>query len=161
MGHKTSFRSFASSSVPLPQRIHFAVEDGRLQHALELARHLYKQDPAADNLKILRDVCFRRGQQLQKQGHLSEAIQVYTNAAEMGGSPEFQQALAERLLACGAATQAANLLARFQDPQKQALAQEVLADQAVAKQNRGLLPAELAPVGCGSAGVRPSRKRGG
>src|SRR5690348_6026273 len=102
VAHTSRTRGMASSPAPLPGRIQRARQERRYQHALELARQLYKQDPSEKNLAILREVSFERGEQLQAGGFIKEAATVFGNVADMGGAPEFQARVQEKLLLCGA-----------------------------------------------------------
>jgi len=145
VAQKSKLRGSPSTSVPLPERIRSAVSEGRFQHALELARHLYKQDPSEQHLALLRDVSFKRGQQLQKQGHLTEAVTVFSNAAKMAGPPEFQRQLVEHLTACGAAEKAIALADRLQNPALKSHLAGMVADQAVRQGKASLVSAELKP----------------
>ena len=99
--------------VPLAERIAKARHEGRTQQALELARQLYKSDPTAEHLDLLRQATFERGQHLQNQGNLKDAATVFANAVDMGGPAEFHSRLAEKLAACGAAPQALKLVAQL------------------------------------------------
>ena len=101
MVQKSKVRRMASPSTPLPERIGRARKEGRFQQALELTRQLYKQDPAEESLALLRQVSFERGEQLRSQGQLQEAAQTFSNIVDMGGPPDFQRVLLEKLAACG------------------------------------------------------------
>jgi len=133
-------------SVPLADRIAKARREGRTQQALELARQLYKHDPTAEHLDLLRQATFERGRQLQDQGNRKDAATVFANAVDMGGSAEFQSRLAGGLAACGAAPQALKLLAQLPADERGKIlvhAADCALRQGAA--GRALLSAELQP----------------
>ena len=135
----------ASPSTPLPERIGRARKEGRFQQALELTRQLYKQDPAEESLALLRQVSFERGEQLRSQGRLQEAAQTFGNIVDMGGPPDFQRVLLEKLAACGRIPTALALAQRLADPQLHMKILGPAADFALQKGDRTLLPAEFQP----------------
>jgi len=99
----------------LLERLAKARREGRTQQALELARQLYKHEPIAEHLDLLRHTSLERGRQLQDRGYLKDAATVYLNAVDMDGDAEFLRELATRLAACGAAAPALQLMQRFPD----------------------------------------------
>ena len=145
VAHKFKTRGSAASMVPLPQRIGRARSEGRFQQALELARQQYKHDPSEANLALLRQVSFERGQQLQERGQLQDAATVFGNAADMGGPPEFQRLVAEKLAACGNLARSMTLMQGTADPTAIGAALAAAVDQAVAQGKRHILPPDLQP----------------
>ena len=145
VAHKSKTRGTATSSVPLSERIVRARYEGRFQHALELARQQYKQDPSEANLALVRQVSFERGQQLQAQGQLTEAATVFGNCVDMGGPPEFQRKLAEKLAACGNLSRSLTLMQSAGDSQSIGKVLASAVDQAVSQGRRQMLPADLQP----------------
>lgn len=143
MAHKSKLRGSPPALAFLPQRIDRARREGRYQQALELSRQLYKQDPSEVNLGLLRQATFERGQQLESQKQIKEAATVYGNAAEMGGAPDFQRQVVERLAACGAAAQAQALAAKLGDGQLAVRLQGFVVDAALRQGPAGR--AQLAP----------------
>jgi len=129
----------------LPQRIARARGEGRFQHALELVRSLYKQDPTDQHLELLRSVSIERGEELQRQGKLQDAVTLFGNAAQLGGSRDFLESLAGRLASCGALFKALDLLVRVPDStaRPRVLAQAVDHAMAEGSAGRRLLPPEL------------------
>jgi tetratricopeptide (TPR) repeat protein len=86
----------------LKSRIQRAAQEGHYQHALDLAKQLYKQEPTPDNRELLLQIYLGRGQQLGKQGYTRDALQVLDRALELAGTdPAWLDRLAEELSACG------------------------------------------------------------
>ncbi len=135
-------KSFAR---PLAERIARARQEGRSQHALELARQLYKQEPTEAHRELVRQVTLERGLELQQMGHFRDAATVYVNARSLAGSPEFDATLATRLAACGKLAEALPLLGPAVDPKVRLRVLGQAADHAVQEQHAPSVPAELQP----------------
>jgi tetratricopeptide (TPR) repeat protein len=130
---------------PLSERIATARQQRQTQLALDLTRQLSKQQPTEEHQELLRQVTLERGRDLQERGMTKDAATVYANLLTMGGTPEFQAVVAERLAGCGAVTPALALIEQLPDP---AARQKILGkavDAALAQGAKGKsgLPAEL------------------
>lgn len=94
-----------------------AVREGRYQHALELAKRLYKDEPSEAHKGLLQQVYLGRARQLRQRGQLREACTVLDNALRLGGTnPAWLSQLVEELAACGNAGRALDLLGQVPDP---------------------------------------------
>jgi tetratricopeptide (TPR) repeat protein len=131
------------SARPLPERIAKARREGRTQQALELARQLFKDEPADAQRDLVRQVTLERGTELQLAGHYRDAAILYASALSLAGSPDFDAALALRLAACGNLTDGLRLVANREDEKSlQARLTGQAADYAVQHGGDGL-PVEL------------------
>lgn len=130
---------------PITDRIAKARREGRTQQALELTRTLVKYEPTEANRELLRQVTLERGQQLHSNGLLRDAATVFSNALNMGGSPEFQAQVAQRLAACGAVTPALQAAQQVADPAARQKILQSAVDAAVAQgpSGKATLPADL------------------
>jgi tetratricopeptide (TPR) repeat protein len=131
----------------LPDRIARARREGKFQQALDLAHQLYKQNKNEANQELVRQVSLERGQQLESQGHAKDAATLYANIVDMGGPPEFQRQLAEKLASSGAIDQALTLAQRLDDPRLMQQIQGFQVDAALRQGSAGRqkLAAELQP----------------
>ena len=101
------------SPATLRSRVERAVEEGRYQQALELAKQLNKQDPSPVHRDLLRTVYLGRAQQLRKQGHSRDAQTVLETGVQLAdGDPGWLERLAEEFALCGAARRALDLAER-------------------------------------------------
>ncbi len=133
---------------PLAERIAKARRERRTQQALELTRQLCKHEPTETHQEILRQVTRERGQQLQAQGMLKDAVTVFNNALALGGSDEYRLSIAEHLAACGAAAQAFAMIERVSDATVRQRVATQAVDAAMAKgpAAKHELPADLQPA---------------
>ena len=130
---------------PLAERIANSRQEGKTQQALDLMRQLAKQQPSEAHQELLRQVTLERGQHLQSQGQTKDAATVYTNLLSMGGAPEFQTTVAERLASCGAVPQTLAIMTQLPDPaaRQKVLCQAVDAALTHGAAGKTQLPAEL------------------
>ncbi len=101
------------SPVDLKSRVENALREGRYQHALELGKQLYKQEPTPAHRDLLQKVYLGRARQLRTQGHSQDA-QIVLNAALQVGNhePAWLEQVAQELTAAGEVRRALDLLAR-------------------------------------------------
>jgi tetratricopeptide (TPR) repeat protein len=93
-----------------------ARDEGRFQTALEVARQLYKEQPTAENLALLRDASLGRARQLRSQGKSRDALGVLEAAQRLSdASPQWLGDVAAELALCGAAAQALALVDRLRE----------------------------------------------
>jgi hypothetical protein len=131
---------------PLEPRIAKARQEGRAQHALELTRQLYKQEPTEPHRELLRQVTLERGLDLQRGNYHKDAATLYVNALSLAGNPDFDATLASRLAACGELVEASALVERH--AANAGLRARVLgqvADFAIQQGSAEGLPVELRP----------------
>ncbi len=135
------------SPALLKSRAEKALGEGRTQQALELARILFKLDPAPPHKELLRRALLERARQLRTQGHLRDAATVLENAAQFDGDPSFLEPLAQELAACGEVQKALRLIEKV--PGSPALPQIMghAVDAALRKgqAGRNVLPEALRP----------------
>jgi tetratricopeptide (TPR) repeat protein len=104
----------APSPAVLRSRVERAAEEGRYQHALELAKQLYKQDASPTHRDLLQRAQLGRAQQLRQQGYLRDAQAVLENALPLAeGNPAWLERLAEELARCGSVRRAVELAQRI------------------------------------------------
>jgi tetratricopeptide (TPR) repeat protein len=116
--------TFAPSTQTLRERISRAREEGRFQHALELAKQLHHQEPTPANLELLKEVYLGRARQLRGQGQTREAVTVLDVALRLDeATPAWLAQIAEELAQSGDARRTFALLEKLPDP---ALSQRVL-----------------------------------
>jgi tetratricopeptide (TPR) repeat protein len=118
--------------------------EGRTQQALELARVLFKQNPSAEHLELVRQATLARARQLRGNGHLRDAATVLINAQDLGGN-DFLKQVAQELAACGEIRRAVELLKHLNDPglQSNLLVQAADASMRQGAGGRQLLPEDL------------------
>jgi tetratricopeptide (TPR) repeat protein len=126
------------------ERVHKALQEGRTQQALELARMLFKHDSSPENLELVRKTTMARARQLRSNGYSRDAATVLVNALDLGGA-DFLRQLAQELAACGDVQRAMELLQRVDDPaiNTSVLAQAVDAAMRQGQAARNLLPDDL------------------
>jgi tetratricopeptide (TPR) repeat protein len=102
------------SPALLRSRVERAAAECRYQHALELGKQLYKQEPSLAHCNLLHRVYLGRAQQLRKQGYLHDAQILLENAAELtADDPAQLEEIAEELARCGALRRAVELVQRI------------------------------------------------
>jgi tetratricopeptide (TPR) repeat protein len=134
-------------ALPLPVlkgRVERALEEGRFQHGLDLARSLAKQDPSEAAQELLRKATLGRGRQLRESGHTRDAAVVLDCAARLGGGAYLAE-VAQELAACGEVSRALGLAEQVEDPALRTRILARAADGAVAQgpAGRALLPESL------------------
>jgi tetratricopeptide (TPR) repeat protein len=135
-----------SLSLPVPKaRLQEALDEGRFQHALELARSLAKQDPSEAAQELLRQATLGRGRQLREHGKTRDAAVVLDCAARLSGEPTFLAEVARELADCGQVNRALTLAEGLADPRLRAAIVGHAADAAFAQGPAGkaLLPESL------------------
>ncbi len=123
-----------------------AVQEGRYQHALELAKQVHKEQPTPENQAFLFDVYLGRARQLRGQNYLRDAATVLNAAAPLAeGNPARLVSLAEELALAGDPVRAAALVKQVSDPQAAGRILGHVADAALQKgpAGRNELPPEL------------------
>lgn len=135
----------------LRARVNRAASEGRFQHALELAKQLYKGNPSSEHRALLHTVYLGRARQLRQQGSTRDAATVLQAALQPPGlTPEWKSQIAAELAACGEAAAALALAGQGQGAGAAPIDEKLLAqvvDAAVANglQGRGQLPAAHQP----------------
>jgi tetratricopeptide (TPR) repeat protein len=136
-----------TSPAALRGRIDRAVNEGRFQQALELAKQLHKDAPTPENRELLHTTYLGRARQLRQQGSTRDAITVLNAALQPPGLlPSWTEQIAEELAACGDARGALALVKGDGSPLDDRLLARV-ADAALQKgaSARGELPLALQP----------------
>jgi tetratricopeptide (TPR) repeat protein len=114
LARKQKHRSPPVSPAVLQARVQRAQEEGRFQTALDLARQLYKDEPTAEHLALLRDVLLGRARQLRAQGKTRDALGVLELAQRLPEAPrEWLEQVAAEMALCGGAAQALAVLDRL------------------------------------------------
>jgi tetratricopeptide (TPR) repeat protein len=101
------------ASAPLEPRIHRAINEGRFQQALELAKQLHKQSPTPAHLELLKRSCLGRAKQLREQGHGRDAVTTLEAALRLDGTPAWLEPVAREMAQAGGVRQALALLDRL------------------------------------------------
>ncbi len=130
----------------LRDRIDRAAEDGRFQHALELTRELYKQEPTPEHRKLLHTIGLGRARQLRSEGRTRDAAATLQGLLHTPGiTPEWKAEIAQELAGAGEVQQAVNLLGSSADPETIERMHAAAADLAIRRegQGRALLPPSL------------------
>jgi tetratricopeptide (TPR) repeat protein len=119
-------------SVDLEARATKAYQEGRSQHALDLAKQAYKQDPTGSRKQLLRRCYLLRAKQMRLQGHFKDAAALLQFAMPLGDDDAaWLQSVAEELAAAGNLGGAQELLARLPAGPATALALAAAADAAI------------------------------
>jgi tetratricopeptide (TPR) repeat protein len=132
----------------LRSRVERAAEEGRFQHALELAKQLHKQAPTPAHRDLLGRVYLGRARQLQAQGHERDAVTVLEAALALGGADRsWQENIALQMARAGNARRALQILERLGTSAMYDQVLRYLADAALAqgKAGRDALPEPLRP----------------
>ncbi|MCI0460275.1 MAG: hypothetical protein L0Z62_25260 [Gemmataceae bacterium] len=98
------------SPAVMKARAEKALNESRTAQALELARSLFKQDPAPPHKALLQRACLERARQLRAQGQEREARVVLDNAVQLGGEAPYLGQLAQELAASGEIARALTLV---------------------------------------------------
>jgi tetratricopeptide (TPR) repeat protein len=106
--------SAAASPERLRSQVERALNEGRTQQALELAKQLHKHDPAPHHVELLRQAYLARARQLRANGYLRDAVTVLEAGLSVcAHEPAWLGQVAEELAASGAAKRALDLLAQL------------------------------------------------
>src|SRR5579862_2869070 len=109
-------QKFASSPATVQLRIEKAMGEGRFQQALELAKQLFKYEPTADHLALLKKAYLGRGKELRDRGATKDAAIVLEAAIRVDpDNTAWVQQIAVELARCGAAQSSFGLLAQLPD----------------------------------------------
>ena len=147
MAHQAKWKERARPILtPAEQqaRVHKALQEGRTQQALELARVLFKQDASPEHLDLVRQATLARARQLRANSHIRDAATVLVNALDLGGA-DFLKQVAQELAACGEVRRAMELVQRVEDPaiKSNVLVQAVDSAMRQGPAGRNLLPEGL------------------
>ena len=148
VSRKHKHHGFGTIVGDLRTRIDRAANEGRFQHALELARQLHKSDPNPANRELLHRVGLGRARQLRQEGRTRDAAATLHGLLDTPGvQPAWHAELAGELAACGEVQQAQSLLGEKADPHALDNFLAQAADAAVEREQRGrdLLPDTLRP----------------
>lgn len=111
MSRKKEHRRGEPLAVDRKQRIEKAVREGRFQQALELAKHLYKDEPVPEHKELVKKASLGRASQLHEQSYDRDAIGVLEAAQRLDpANPAWLQQVAEKLAEYGGIAQALDLL---------------------------------------------------
>lgn len=137
----------ATEPTLLKDRIARARAEGRTQQALEFARQLHKKEPTPENKLLLRAVTMERGEHLGRQGHLKDAVQLFTNALNLDDSLETKLEIACRLAKLGTLGPAVGLLRAMRESPEKTRLLGVVVDGAIrlGAQGKAHLPENLHP----------------
>jgi tetratricopeptide (TPR) repeat protein len=101
------------ATAPTEPRIHRAVNEGRFQQALELAKQLHKQSPTPAHLELLKRAYLGRAKQLREQGHGRDAVITLEAALRIDAAPAWLEQVARETALAGGVRQALALLDRL------------------------------------------------
>ena len=130
----------------LHARAQRAVNEGRFQQALELAKQLYKQEATPANKEFLLNTYLGRARQLRGSGYTRDAGTVLQVALQLAAEDNaWKERLAEELAASGVVQPAMEILGRSPDSPAYARMLAQAADAAVQQEaaGRNLLPEPL------------------
>lgn len=133
-------------SAEVMARARRALNEGRSQQALELAKQLYKDEATPAHKDLLRTAYLERARQLRKQGYTRDAAAVLDNALHLGdGDPGWLAKVAEEFAAAGETNRALAFLERITDTALRARILNQSVDTAMGKgaAGRALLPESL------------------
>src|ERR1700685_816598 len=124
-------------------RLQKAMQEGRFQTALELAKQLAKKDPTVENKRNLIACYLGRSKQLREQGSLRDAAGVLNAGVEHAGSdPALITRFAEELAQCGDIQRGLKLIEWLPEPRPANRVQLLAADASLQRGagGRDLLP---------------------
>jgi tetratricopeptide (TPR) repeat protein len=131
----------------LRPRVEKALREGRTQQALELAKQLYKQEPNPEHRDALKRVVLERARRQREQGKPRDAVAtLQTNLTLDPADFAWLSAAAEELARAGAVDVALPLLLKINDPDQRERVLAHIADQALERGDRNLLPEDLRPA---------------
>ncbi|MBV9125851.1 MAG: hypothetical protein JO112_21070, partial [Planctomycetes bacterium] len=146
MSKQSKHRKHGHLSQPdLEGRARKALNEGRSQQALELARQLHKQEPTPAHLELVKNCSLERALHLRSQGYTRDALTVLENAAQLPGDETWLGRVAEELAASGNVRRALELLQPFPESPLRKGVLEQAADTALGegKAGRKMLPESL------------------
>lgn len=138
-----------TADLPLSDResrIRKALSEGRTQQALELAKHLYKEEPTPARKELLGKAYWERGRDLRGRGYLKDAITVFENAVHFCDGDKVRLGmLVKEMAECGGIRQALTLSDGLRDEGLRAQVLIQAADTALSQgaEGRKLLPEPL------------------
>ena len=138
----------AISPAKLVDRVQLALQQGRSQNALELAKSLVKQEPTAAHQDLLKRAYLARGRELRERGAERDSVIVLKAAlVAQGDDPAWVLQVAEELARSGAAREALDLVPHLTDPAAKDRIAAHAADAALrqGRNGRTLLPEYLSP----------------
>ena len=94
----------------LKARINRAMQEGRYQTALELARSLFKAEASPAHRDIFQKAVLGRARQLRGQGYPRDAVNMLHHAADLVHDPAWLTQVAEEFAACGEGRRAIDLI---------------------------------------------------
>jgi tetratricopeptide (TPR) repeat protein len=129
----------------LKARIDRALQEGRYQTALELARSLFKAEASAAHRNILQKAALGRARQLRGQGHTSDAAHLLNHVMDLASDPGWLVQIAEEYAACSEGQKALAILKLVSEPAARTRVLARLADGAIhqGKPGREKLPEDL------------------
>jgi tetratricopeptide (TPR) repeat protein len=136
------------SSAELEARVRRALDEGRSQYALDLAKQLARHNPTPAHQELLLRAYLERARHLRSQGHTHDAATVLESAMNVSGQgPAWRQKIAEEMAAAGNPGQALRLLDGAPDAAARGPILARAADAAVERgaAGRNLLPEDLRP----------------
>src|SRR5271166_6113050 len=71
------------TTADLKARVERTRREGRFQQAMELVKQLYKAEPTAAHLELVKDTYLQRATQLRSQGYTRDAATVLETAARL------------------------------------------------------------------------------
>jgi tetratricopeptide (TPR) repeat protein len=117
---KKKQRGTLTQPIDLRHRVGRAIQEGRFQQALDLAKQLFRNEPTPEHRELLHQCYLGRARQLRSQGHTRDAATVLNVALGLGGQrPEWVEELSVELAACGEVRRASELISRIPDGQAQ------------------------------------------
>jgi tetratricopeptide (TPR) repeat protein len=143
MSKATHIGTVVHSSTDIHGRIDKAINEGRFQTALELAKQLYKQETTPGHGDLLFRCHLGRARELLGRGATRDAATVLNNAlAHAGIDSAKQMQVAEELMACGEIQRALQILEWLPGPKPTIQLLVKGADASLQRGNtgRGLLP---------------------
>ncbi|MBO0698289.1 MAG: hypothetical protein J2P46_07850, partial [Zavarzinella sp.] len=138
----------APATAPLARRIEAALKDGRVPHALDLAKQLVAQKPGPDVQALLRRCYVALAESLIHRGTFREAHAILSEAEQLAISdPAWWERLAELRADLGDHTRALQLLEKSPGSTARPRVLGRVADRAIREGPAGkdLLPADLRP----------------
>jgi tetratricopeptide (TPR) repeat protein len=104
-------RSANKDVASLKAKFQQALETGRTQSVLRLARDIAQAEPQVDHSNLLRQAFRTRAEHLQREGQRSEAAVLWRNLLSLGEAPGIRELAAENLARCGFVSEAMQLIA--------------------------------------------------
>lgn len=135
-GHKSI------SERPLNSRVQRALNEGRTQQALDLAKTLYKQEPTQPNRELLANATLSRARELVGKGAYRDVRVLLDNAiAHCEGREDILSEIGVLMACCADGYAALQIAEKITDPNRKKRIEQALADEAV--RQRGSLKDHL------------------